>query len=114
MTLEEFQLIVGMMLVTVLVRYPVLAIVGRVTLPERAIHALRFVPVAVLSAIIAPELLIRDGSLCVVFEQRLPRGRIHFAAGCLALGQPPGGDFGGNGGLLFLARCREHDLNRVL
>ena len=63
MTLEEFQLIVGMMLVTVLVRYPVLAIVGRVTLPERAIHALRFVPVAVLSAIIAPELLIRDGSL---------------------------------------------------
>ena len=65
MTSEEFQLIVGMMLVTVLVRYPVLAIVGRVTLPERAIRALRYVPVAVLSAIIAPELLIRDGSLAL-------------------------------------------------
>lgn len=50
------------MLVTVLVRYPVLALVGRLSLPQRAIEALRFVPVAILSAIVAPELLIRDGA----------------------------------------------------
>ena len=59
---DELHLIIGMMLVTFLVRYPVLAIVGRVKLPERIIRALRYVPVAVLTAIIAPELLIRDGA----------------------------------------------------
>ena len=65
MLLEEIVLIIGMMLVTFLVRYPVLAIVGRAKLPERIIQALRYVPVAVLSAIIAPELLIRDGALAI-------------------------------------------------
>lgn len=62
MRLEELQLIIGMMLVTYLARYPLLAIVGRVELPQTVVRALRFVPVAVLSAIIAPELLIRDGA----------------------------------------------------
>lgn len=61
MTREELLLIIGMMLVTFLVRYPVLAVVGRLRPPERALRGLRFVPVAVLSAIIAPELLIREG-----------------------------------------------------
>ncbi|MCY3780695.1 MAG: AzlD domain-containing protein [Chloroflexi bacterium] len=61
MTREEISLIIGMMLVTFIVRYPVLAAVGKVRLPERALRGLRFVPVALLSAIIAPELLIRDG-----------------------------------------------------
>lgn len=62
MTPEELTLIIGMMLVTFLARYPVLAIVGRFRLPDRVLRALRFVPVAILSAIIAPELLIRDGA----------------------------------------------------
>lgn len=62
MRVEELHLIIGMMLVTFLVRYPVLAIVGRVKLPDLVVRSLRFVPVAVLSAIIAPELLFRDGS----------------------------------------------------
>ena len=65
MAKEELYLIVGMMLVTFLVRYPVLAIVGRVALPDRILRALRYVPVAVLSAIIAPELLIRDGAIAL-------------------------------------------------
>ncbi len=60
MTRDELHLIIGMMLVTFLVRYPVLAVLGRIRLPERILRGLRFVPVAVLSAIIAPELLIRD------------------------------------------------------
>jgi branched-subunit amino acid transport protein len=58
---EEALLILGMTLVTFLVRYPVLTLVGRIKLSERIIRALRFVPVAVLSAIVVPELLIRDG-----------------------------------------------------
>ena len=60
MTREELSLIIGMMLMTFLVRYPLLAVLGRVRLPERILRGLRFVPVALLSAIIAPELLIRD------------------------------------------------------
>lgn len=62
MTQEELFLIIGMMLVTFLVRYLILALVGKVKLPERVLTGLRFVPVAVLAAIIAPELLIRDGN----------------------------------------------------
>ena len=62
MTREELVLIIGMMLVTFFVRYPVMALVGKTKMPERLLRGLRFVPVAVLSAIIAPELLLRDGS----------------------------------------------------
>ena len=76
---EELQLIIGMMLVTFLVRYPVLAIVGRVALPDQVARALRFVPVAVLSAIIAPELLIRDG------VPALAPDNAYLAAGLLAM-----------------------------
>lgn len=62
MEAEEVLLILGMTLVTFVARYPVLALVGRITLPERVFKALRYVPVAVLTAIVAPELLIRDGA----------------------------------------------------
>lgn len=63
--MDEFLLILGMMLVTFSVRYPVMAIVGRVQLPERVFRALRYVPVAVLTAIIIPELFIRDGNFAI-------------------------------------------------
>ena len=63
MRADELQLIIGMMLVTYLARYPLLAIVGRLALPDSVARALSYVPVAVLSAIIAPELLYRDGAL---------------------------------------------------
>lgn len=76
---EELQLIIGMMLVTYLVRYPALAIVGRVKLPDQVVRALNFVPVAVLSAIIAPELLFRDGSL------GLAPNNAYLAAGLVAM-----------------------------
>ncbi|MCL4252023.1 MAG: AzlD domain-containing protein [Anaerolineae bacterium] len=62
MTGSELLMIVGMTVVTFGVRYPVLALVGRLQLPQPVIRALRYVPVAVLTAIIVPELLIRDGS----------------------------------------------------
>jgi len=63
--MQEFLLILGMMIVTFSARYPVMAIVGRVQMPERVFRALRYVPVAVLTAIIVPELFIRDGSVAL-------------------------------------------------
>jgi len=50
----EWFLIFGMALVTFLVRYPLLVIVGRVPLPDSIFRALRYVPIAVLTAICVP------------------------------------------------------------
>ncbi|MEL6149567.1 MAG: AzlD domain-containing protein, partial [Chloroflexota bacterium] len=52
--MEEFWLVLGMTAVTFGVRYPSLALVGRMQLPDSVIRALRYVPVAVLTAIIVP------------------------------------------------------------
>lgn len=60
---SEWWLILGMMAVTFGVRYPVLALFGRLRLPETVLRALRFVPVAVLSAIIWPATLMPQGEL---------------------------------------------------
>ena len=46
---------------TYLTRLSFIALLGRFELPPLAARALRFVPPAVLSAIIFPELLLRDG-----------------------------------------------------
>ena len=59
--MNEFLLILGMTLVTFGVRYPVLALVGRLNLPGIVLRALRFVPPAVLSAIIVPAVFFPDG-----------------------------------------------------
>lgn len=56
-----------MMLVTFGVRYPVLALVGRFDLPSPVKRALRFVPVAVLSALSAPMVLIQNGQWNISF-----------------------------------------------
>ncbi len=61
MTLFEIAFIAGMVAVTFGVRYPVLALVGKVSLPKPVERALKFVPAAVLTAIIAPAMLIPDG-----------------------------------------------------
>lgn len=55
---NEWLLILGMTIVTFSVRYPVLAVFSRVNFPQPIIRALRFVPVAVLTAIVAPALLL--------------------------------------------------------
>lgn len=57
MTQSEWILVIGMMLVTFLPRYIPMLIVGRVTLPDSLFRALRYVPVAVLTAILVPEAL---------------------------------------------------------
>jgi branched-subunit amino acid transport protein len=61
MTIREAILIAGMALVTFGVRYPVLALVSRVALPPALENAMRFIPPAVLGAIIAPALLMPNG-----------------------------------------------------
>jgi branched-subunit amino acid transport protein len=50
-------------LLTFGMRLSFIYLVGRITLPESIRRMLRFVPAAVLSAIIAPELLLHSGGL---------------------------------------------------
>lgn len=61
--MTAWAIIGGMALVTFLVRYPVLAAVGRVALPAPVLRALGYVPAAVLTAIIAPAVLRPEGVL---------------------------------------------------
>lgn len=65
MTRTEIVMIAGMALATFLVRYPVLWLVGRYRLPDSWLRALRFVPPAVLSAMVAPALLFPTGTTFV-------------------------------------------------
>jgi len=58
--MNELILIAGMALVTFIIRYPVLVLVSKIPLPDRIFRALRYVPPAVLMAIIVPSLLIPD------------------------------------------------------
>jgi branched-subunit amino acid transport protein len=57
MTFNEIALVAGMALVTFTVRYPVLALVSKLTLPATLMRALKFIPPAVLTAIIVPAIL---------------------------------------------------------
>ncbi|MFN3980721.1 MAG: AzlD domain-containing protein [Caldilinea sp.] len=59
----EILLVAGMALVTFLVRYPVLALVSRITLPQVMLDGMKFIPPAVLAAIIAPAMFMPDGAL---------------------------------------------------
>lgn len=65
---QEALLVLGMMVVTFGVRYPVLSLGGRIKMPEILIRALGFVPVAVLSAIAVPIMLAPDGELAVTLN----------------------------------------------
>ncbi|MFW5748346.1 MAG: AzlD domain-containing protein [Chloroflexota bacterium] len=61
--MNEFVLIAGMTAVTFSVRYPILAIFGRLNLPPALLRALRYVPPAVLTAIIAPAVVMPNGAV---------------------------------------------------
>lgn len=60
---QEALLILGMMAVTFGVRYPILALSGRIRMPPLLVKALGYVPVAVLSAIAVPIMLAPQGDL---------------------------------------------------
>lgn len=62
MTTEQLLLIIGMTAVTFGVRYPVLAIFGRLNLSPTVMRALRYVPPAVLTAIIVPGVISPTGT----------------------------------------------------
>jgi branched-subunit amino acid transport protein len=59
--MSEWIMIIGMALVTFAVRYPVVALVGKIPLPDRVFRALRYVPPAVLTAIILPAIVMPNG-----------------------------------------------------
>jgi branched-subunit amino acid transport protein len=61
--MNEFWLILGMMLVTFLIRYPILAVSGRVGLSPKFMQILRYVPPAVLTAIVVPAVLMPQDTL---------------------------------------------------
>ncbi len=58
---DEWLMIAGMMAVTFAVRYPLLALAGRRELPKAIARALNYVPVAVLTAICVPMVLLPAG-----------------------------------------------------
>lgn len=61
--MNEFWLIAGMMAVTFGIRYPVLALLSKAAMPQTVFDALKYVPAAVLTAIIIPPMLLPDGKL---------------------------------------------------
>jgi branched-subunit amino acid transport protein len=63
--MNEFLLVLGMAVVTFAVRYPVMVLVSRVPLPRPLFNALKYVPPAVLSAIIVPAVLMPSGNIDV-------------------------------------------------
>jgi len=63
MSLQEAVLVAGMAAVTFLVRWPVLALVSRINLPRPVLDSMKFIPPAVLTAIVVPAMLMPAGSL---------------------------------------------------
>ena len=66
--MNELLLIAGMAIVTFATRYPLLALLSRRKMPDRLFSALKFVPPAVLSAIIFPAVLLSDGKFFFAWE----------------------------------------------
>jgi branched-subunit amino acid transport protein len=56
--MNELLLIMGMALITFAIRYPLLAISDRIKFPPQFFQVLRYVPPAVLTAIVVPAVLI--------------------------------------------------------
>ena len=66
--MNEWLLIGLMALVTFLPRYLPFALAGRVRLSPWLEHALGFVPIAVLTAIVAQAAMIRDGAMALQLD----------------------------------------------
>ena len=70
--MNEFLLILGMFVVTFGVRYPVLSYISRIQLPDIVTQALKYVPPAVLTAIIVPDILIPNGKSISIHLNNAP------------------------------------------
>jgi branched-subunit amino acid transport protein len=66
MTMQEVILIGGMMVVTFGIRYSMFVVAGRMAFPARLENSLRYVPPAVLTAIIVPAVFMPSGAEIVV------------------------------------------------
>ena len=66
--MNEWFTIIGMMAVTFGVRYPVLALAGKIPLPGPIFRALKYVPPAVLTAIVIPSMLMPDGTIQITLD----------------------------------------------
>ncbi|SHE52001.1 AzlD domain-containing protein [Desulforamulus putei] len=60
---KVLTVIIGMMIVTYIPRMLPLAILSRINISKGLLNWLSYVPVAVLSALLAPEILMKDGQL---------------------------------------------------
>jgi branched-subunit amino acid transport protein len=65
--MRTWLIIVAIGLVTYVLRFSMIALAGRVELPPLVQRGLSYVPPAVLSAIILPELLYPDGAFTLTF-----------------------------------------------
>jgi branched-subunit amino acid transport protein len=66
--MNEFLLVAGMAAVTFAVRWPVLTVVGRIPLPQPVLDAMKFIPPAVLTAIIVPAVFMPAGKLNLALD----------------------------------------------
>jgi len=78
--MSEILLIAGMTAITFLIRYAMFATAGRFEIPAFVSRTLRFVPPAVLSAIILPAVLMPGGK-----ELQFHLGSPHLAGALVAL-----------------------------
>ncbi|MEP7287680.1 MAG: AzlD domain-containing protein [Chloroflexota bacterium] len=65
--MNEVILIGGMALVTFTIRYSLMALVGKISLPAPVLRALKFVPPAVLTAIIVPAIVYKGDQLALSY-----------------------------------------------
>ncbi|KXK21541.1 MAG: branched-chain amino acid transport [Chloroflexi bacterium OLB15] len=61
--MNEVALVLGMAIVTFIVRYPVMVLVSKMPMPQPIADALRYVPPAVLAAIVVPAVLMPKGTI---------------------------------------------------
>jgi branched-subunit amino acid transport protein len=73
-------IVIGMGLVTYGIRLTPIVLLGRIEIPLIVQRALRFVPPAVLTAIVVPELLYRNGQIDVSLSN------VRLLAGLIAIG----------------------------
>lgn len=62
-SIDKVFLIAGMAFVTFSTRYAMIALLGRISIPDGMLRALRFVPAAVLTALIVPALVLNQNKV---------------------------------------------------
>lgn len=67
-TVNFIIMVVGMVIVTFIPRVLPLALLGKKELPEKVVLWLSFIPAAVLAALLAPSILLKDDSLYLSLE----------------------------------------------